>query len=148
MPKERLIMTLAKVLIAAAWADGELSHEEVNSMKDLLWRLPQISARDWASLQIYIDSPVGNAERARLVSDLQQAIRTAGDRDLVLATLDQLMHAAVLVSILSPRYLKSEWCNKELSTFYDHAQECNDLYVDNKSRIFKVLKTSTAQEPE
>lgn len=93
MPKERLIMTLAKVLISAAWADGDLSHEEVNSMKDLLWRLPQISARDWASLQIYIDSPVGDAERARLVSDLQQAIRTAGDRDLVLATLDQLMHA-------------------------------------------------------
>jgi uncharacterized tellurite resistance protein B-like protein len=93
MPKERLIMTLAKVLIAAAWADGELTHEEVNSMKDLLWRLPQLSARDWASLQIYIDSPVGDAERARLVAELQQAIRTAKDRDMVLNTLDDLMHA-------------------------------------------------------
>ena len=93
MPKERLIMTLAKVLIAAAWADGELTHEEVNSMKDLLWRLPQLSARDWASLQIYIDSPVGGAERARLVSELQQAIRTSRDRDLVLATVEDLMHA-------------------------------------------------------
>jgi uncharacterized tellurite resistance protein B-like protein len=93
MPKERLIMTLAKVIIAVAWADGELTHEEVNSMKDLLWHLPQLSARDWASLQIYIDSPVGEAERARLVAELQQAIRTPRDRDRVLATLDELMHA-------------------------------------------------------
>jgi uncharacterized tellurite resistance protein B-like protein len=93
MPQERLIMTLAKVLIAAAWADGDLSHEEINSMKDLLWRLPQLSARDWASLQIYIDSPVEEAERARLVADLQGAIRTAQDRALVLDALDEMMRA-------------------------------------------------------
>ncbi|MGC9335180.1 MAG: TerB family tellurite resistance protein [Anaerolineae bacterium] len=93
MPQERLIMTLAKVLIAAAWIDGDLSHDEVNSMKDLLWRLPQLSARDWASLQIYIDSPVGDAERARLVADLQDAIRTSRDQALILDALDEMMRA-------------------------------------------------------
>ena len=93
MSKQSLILALAKVLIAAAWADGELSHEEANSMKDLLWRLPQLTARQWASLQIYLEAPVGPAERARLVEELQYALRTPQDRDLALRTLDEMVHA-------------------------------------------------------
>ena len=93
MSSEELIMTLAKVLIAAAWADGELTHEEVNSMKDLLYRLPQLSARQWASLQMYIEAPVDEAERARLVEDLRYAIQSSADRDLALETLDEMMRA-------------------------------------------------------
>jgi uncharacterized tellurite resistance protein B-like protein len=91
MSNEQLILTLAKVLIAAAWADGDLTHEEVNSMKDLLYRLPRLSARQWASLQMYIEAPVGEAERARLVADLQDAIRSPEDRALALATLEEMM---------------------------------------------------------
>jgi uncharacterized tellurite resistance protein B-like protein len=93
MSNERLIMTLAKVLIAAAWTDGEPSHEEINSMKDLLFRLPQLSSRQWASLQMYIETPVDPAERARLVEDLRNSIRTPEDRDLALEMLDELMRA-------------------------------------------------------
>jgi uncharacterized tellurite resistance protein B-like protein len=93
MAKEPLILALAKVLIAAAWADGELTHEEVNSMKDLLWRLPQLTARQWASLQIYLEAPVDEAERMRLVEELQYALRRPEDRQLALRTLDQMVHA-------------------------------------------------------
>jgi uncharacterized tellurite resistance protein B-like protein len=93
MSNERLIMTLAKVLIAAAWADGELTHEEENSMKDLLWHLPQLPARQWASLQMYLEAPVGDAERARLVEDLRAAIASPEDRELALATIDEMMRA-------------------------------------------------------
>jgi uncharacterized tellurite resistance protein B-like protein len=90
---EQLIMTLAKVLIAAAWADGELSHDEVNSMKDLLFHLRQLSARQWAALSMYIETPVGEAERARLVEDLQGAIRTTRDKELALAALNDMLKA-------------------------------------------------------
>jgi uncharacterized tellurite resistance protein B-like protein len=93
MPKEDLILTLAKVLIAAAWADGELTLEEVNSTKDLLFRLPQLSARQWATLQMYIEMPVGDAERARLVEELRYRIRSPEDRALALDMLDELMRA-------------------------------------------------------
>jgi uncharacterized tellurite resistance protein B-like protein len=93
MSNERLIMALAKVLVAAAWVDGEPSHEEINSMKDLLFRLPQLSARQWASLQMYIEAPVGEAERARLVEELRAAIQSPADRALALATLDEMMRA-------------------------------------------------------
>jgi uncharacterized tellurite resistance protein B-like protein len=86
-------MTLAKVIIAAAWADGEVSHEEINSLKDLLFRLPNMEARDWASLEIYIDSPVGSEERLRLTSELAQAMSSRADKDLALSALDDLIHA-------------------------------------------------------
>ena len=92
-PKQNLILTLAKVLIAAAWADGELTHEEVNSMKDLLFHLPQLSARQWASLQMYIESPVGDAERERLLEELKFAIRTPRDRELAQQALEEMLHA-------------------------------------------------------
>jgi len=92
-PKETLILTLAKVLIAAAWADGEPTHEEINSMKDLLFHLPQLSARQWASLQMYIDSPVSDAERDRLLEELSYAIQTPEDRVLAQQALDGMLLA-------------------------------------------------------
>lgn len=98
MSNEQLIMTLAKVLIAAAWADGELTREEVNSMKDLLFHLPELSARQWASLQMYIESPVKEAERTRLVEDLRSAISSQKDRELALQALDEMMNADGLVT--------------------------------------------------
>ena len=93
MPKQDLILSLAKVLLAAAWADGELTLEEVNSMKDLLFRIPELTARQWASLQMYLEAPVDEAERARLVEELRGAIRSRQDQDLALRTLDEILLA-------------------------------------------------------
>ena len=90
---ENLILTLAKVLIAVAWADGELTHEEVNNMKDLLFHLPQLTARQWASLQMYIESPVGDAERERLLEELKLAIQTTRDRELAQRALEEMLRA-------------------------------------------------------
>ena len=93
MATPQLILTLAKVIIAAAWADGEVSHEEINSLKDLLFRMANMEARDWASLEIYIDSPVGPEERQRLLGDLALAMSSRADKDLALSALDDLIHA-------------------------------------------------------
>lgn len=93
MAKPQLIMTLAKVIIAAAWADSEVSHEEINSLKDLLFRLPNLDARDWASLEIYIDSPIEHGERLRLIEELTRAMSSRADKELALKALDDLIHA-------------------------------------------------------
>ena len=98
MSDETLILTLAKVLIAAAWADGEPTHAELNSMKDLLSHLPQLTGRQWASIQMYIDSPVDEAERARLVAELSQAIKSEESRELALQALQDLVCADGTVS--------------------------------------------------
>jgi hypothetical protein len=67
MPRPEMIMTLSKVMIAAAWTDGSITNEEINSLKDLLFHLPGMTAHDWAELEIYLETPVGPEERARLV---------------------------------------------------------------------------------
>src|SRR5882724_1189962 len=62
---------------------------------------------------------------------------------------DILMHkisnVALLVSILSPRYLKSEWCVRELDEFCRQADLQGGLTVAGKSRVFKVVKTFTSR---
>ena len=54
---------------------------------------------------------------------------------------EQLPDVALLVSVLSPRYVSSEWCVKELQEFIDVAKDSGGLAIDNKSRVFKVVKT-------
>jgi uncharacterized tellurite resistance protein B-like protein len=106
MSDKNLILTLAKVIIAAAWADGEMTLEEINSLKDLLFRLPragldwgtQLTGREWAMLEMYIESPVGAAERARLVELLQAALRTPKDRAMALSALEDLIQADGVVT--------------------------------------------------
>jgi hypothetical protein len=53
----------------------------------------------------------------------------------------KLGRVAILVSILSPRYVKSEWCVRELNVFCRQAAQQGGLTINDKSRIFKVVKT-------
>jgi hypothetical protein len=49
--------------------------------------------------------------------------------------------SAALVSIVTSRYLGSEWCMREAREFCQNAQQNGGLMVDNKLRVFKVIKT-------
>jgi hypothetical protein len=53
----------------------------------------------------------------------------------------QLPRIAVMVSILSPRYIKSEWCLWEVKEFCEKARQTGGFRIGNKSRIYKVVKT-------
>ena len=55
--------------------------------------------------------------------------------------LEQFPGAALLVSVLSPRYVRSEWCIRELQHFYQAAEQRGGVRIVDKSRIFKVIKT-------
>jgi hypothetical protein len=46
---------------------------------------------------------------------------------------------ATLVSILSARYLKSEWCNKEVEAFCAAVQKQGGVAIGDKSRVLKVM---------
>lgn len=54
--------------------------------------------------------------------------------------LDQLSRTALFVSVLTPRYLKSEWCTREITRFCQQAEDEHRLVVGNKARVIKVLK--------
>ncbi len=101
MSNRNFIFTLSKVIIAAAWADGEIQHEERNSLKDLLFRLPQIgldqglqmTGQEWQMLEMYMHAPIDDTERQRLIEDLQVAMRTPEHKKLVIEALDQMAQA-------------------------------------------------------
>lgn len=106
MPDKNLVMTLAKVLIAAAWVDGEITEDEANSAKDLLFYLPQtvgmrdmkLTAQEFELLEMYVDTPVDDAERARLVADLQAAVQSSEDKAFVVSMVKQVLEADGVVS--------------------------------------------------
>jgi uncharacterized tellurite resistance protein B-like protein len=86
-------MALAKVMIAAAWADGSITNDEINSLKDLLFQLPEMTASDWAELDIYIETPIGEAERARLIAELGSSLSSSHEKAMALTMIDELVSA-------------------------------------------------------
>ena len=53
----------------------------------------------------------------------------------------QFKDVALLISILTPRYIKSEWCTREARLFCQEAEKNGGLVVENNSRLLKVVKT-------
>lgn len=98
MTKTNMTFSLAKVLIAAAWADGKIDHEEINCLKDLLFRMPEMTANDWAKLEIYIESPISESDRAVLVEDLKNALTSQADKSLAMSKLEEVLNADGLVA--------------------------------------------------
>jgi uncharacterized tellurite resistance protein B-like protein len=98
MLNKEFVMDLAKLVIAVAWADGQLQNEEINALKDLLFNLDEITGEDWASLDIYMDSPVEPHETEELLGRVISRISSEQDRDFVVTTLENLFQADGVIS--------------------------------------------------
>ncbi|OFV91559.1 MAG: hypothetical protein A3G76_07025 [Acidobacteria bacterium RIFCSPLOWO2_12_FULL_65_11] len=67
--------------------------------------------------------------------------------DVIAETLiDRLQRVAALVSVVSPRYVRSEWARRELSEFSKAAEQQGGVSWHKKARIFKVMKTPVPPE--
>lgn len=68
-----------------------------------------------------------------------------GGSDLLAETIfNQFTNLKALVSVVSPRYLRSEWCIREVAEFEKTAAATGGVRVNDKSRFFKVVKTPFA----
>jgi uncharacterized tellurite resistance protein B-like protein len=92
MADKQFVMNLGKLLIGVAWADGKLTKQEINALKELLFLLPEISGEEWIALDLYMESPVGEEERQQLLTRVLNGISSKADRALVLETLEKLVH--------------------------------------------------------
>ena len=88
-----------------------------------------------ATLQTMLSQRLG--EKARIWRD----DKLEGNDMFAQEIVDQFARTALLISILSPRYVRSEWCTRELRAFCEAAALTGGVTVGNKSRIFKVVKT-------
>ena len=70
-----------------------------------------------------------------------------GNQTLTETIVIRLSKTAFLVSVLSPSYIKSRWCRYELNEFYKRAANNGGIKLNNRSRIFKVVKTPIGDDP-
>jgi hypothetical protein len=59
---------------------------------------------------------------------------------------ERLNRVAALVTVVSPRYVRSEWTRRELSEFWKAAEQQGGVRLREKSRIFKIVKTPVPPE--
>ena len=88
-----------------------------------------------ATLQTMLSQRLG--ERASIWRDDKLDGNDIFDDEIVA----QFTKTSLLVSVLSPRYLRSEWCTRELREFCEAAERTGGVAIGNKSRVFKVVKT-------
>ncbi len=53
----------------------------------------------------------------------------------------RLGKVGLLLSVLSPRYVNSDWCTRELREFFRASEQSGGPTIGNKIRVFKVVKT-------
>jgi hypothetical protein len=94
------------------------------------------------TLKTMLTSRLG--EEARIWRDDRLKVGDVLTREV----LDQLRQSAILLSIVSPRYLKSKWCTDEVEEFRAHASRTGGLLVGNSQRLVPVLKTPVLPLPE
>jgi hypothetical protein len=59
---------------------------------------------------------------------------------------DRISGSRLLVSVVTPRYVQSNWCRGELQEFYRRAERGGGLQVKNLSRVLQVVKTPVADD--
>ena len=64
-----------------------------------------------------------------------------GNDDFGAAIEEKLLKVATLVAVLSPRYVQSDWCTREVERFCRACEMEGGLRVGTKARVFKVVKT-------
>ena len=64
-----------------------------------------------------------------------------GNDDFDDTLVGRLQRVALLVSVVSPRYVRSEWGRKEILAFCQAATSQGGIEIQDKCRLFKVLKT-------
>jgi hypothetical protein len=60
--------------------------------------------------------------------------------------IQQFPRTELFVSVLTPRYVESEWCAREVIEFCKSADATGGLTVGNKSRVLKVIKMPVESE--
>ena len=92
------------------------------------------------SLKAFLTFAIG--EEAVIWRDL----KLRGNDEFAEEIVSQFPKTALLVSILSPRYLKSDWCLKEIKEFCKVAETHGGMVIDNQMRVNRVMLIPLAAE--
>ncbi len=84
--------SLIRLFIALAWADGEISVDEMNYLKDFFFKL-DLTGEEWAKIEMYLEEPVLPSEAESLIQDFVTRLSGAREREEVIEFLQGLVSA-------------------------------------------------------
>jgi hypothetical protein len=61
---------------------------------------------------------------------------------------ERISNTLLLVSIVTPRYVHSDWCRAEVQEFCERADQTGGIVIGNQPRVFKVIKTPVRAEQQ
>lgn len=93
MESREFSLALAKMLISAAWVDGEVQPAEHDYLKDFIFSLPHMDDETWEQLQTYFEQPVEDAERIFLLQELRRLLTRDTQLHLVTKSVRQVFLA-------------------------------------------------------
>jgi len=102
-----LNVSIGKLLITAAWVDGELNNYELESLKSLILQLPEVNFEDWRKLKIYLAYPLTPTEQANVVSEFIDKVYLKGHSQLAWNLLLKVFQSDGLVNLDEKDFAKS-----------------------------------------
>lgn len=97
--------SLIRLFIALAWADGEISNDEMNYLKDFFFKL-DLTGEEWAKIEMYLEEPVLREEAESLIQDFVMRLNGAKEREEVIAFLQALVSADGVVEPKEKAFLE------------------------------------------
>lgn len=88
-----LDVSLGKLLITAAWVDGEVNDHEKACFRNLILKMPNICMDDWRKLKIYLAYPQSTQEQEYIVKEFCEKIFIEGHAELAWQKLFQVLKA-------------------------------------------------------
>jgi uncharacterized tellurite resistance protein B-like protein len=90
--KRQRSLALLKVLAAAAWADGQLDHDEINHMKELML-VYDLGPEEMREIDMLLEAPVSYVRCEDLTRDLLGMLNSQAEREEALAEVKALLQA-------------------------------------------------------
>lgn len=90
-------ISFLQVLCAMAWADGTLDPQELNYLKDLLFKL-DLTGEEYAQIEMYLEEPVTPEEAKDLLEDFFRGLGGHGEKTRLIATLQEMAEAVGTVT--------------------------------------------------
>jgi hypothetical protein len=79
-------------------------------------------------------------------AEIWRDIKLSGNDIFADEIVSQFPKTELLVSVVTPRYVESDWCTREVKEFCKSAEASGGILVDNKTRILKVIKMPVDSE--
>jgi uncharacterized tellurite resistance protein B-like protein len=100
------MLRLGRLVVVAAWADGEVAQEEFAYLRQMLGHLPGITGPNWVELNELIEKPIEDARQEQILQDMLDAIRSEKDKKLVIDTISELVRVDGVVKEEEKRLLE------------------------------------------